>query len=271
MKYQRFVSLTAMLSFFVLTISSFILYVIPDRKVTSWTNWKFLGIDKQQWDNLHINMGILFLVMIIWHIYFNWKPIKNYLKIKKELKIFTKEFNVALIVVVLFTAGTISMTLPFSAFVNMGNGLKATSSISTGNPPYGYAEFSTLKDFCILTSIDTSKVLEKLEAKNIKVGGLNQTLKVIASDNNIRPKDIYLAIKSKQHKYELPSDIPIGIAKKTLERLSLEYHLDMDKFLIHLEDRNIEAKQKMSFKSLATKNNLHPSELYSLLLASQKR
>ena len=270
MKYQRFVSLTAMLSFFVLTLSSFILYVIPDRKVTSWTDWKFLGIDKQQWDNLHINIGILFLIMIIWHIYFNWKPIKNYLKIKKELKIFTKEFNIALIVVTVFSAGTISMTIPFSLLVNMGNGLKASSSLTTGNPPYGYAEFSSLNDFCILISIDANEALEKLKSKEIKVSGLNETLKSIASNNSIRPKDIYLAIKPELHKYELPLDIPIGIAKKSLERLGVEYHLDMDKFLAHLKSSGIEADKLMSFKSLAKKNNLHPSELYSLLLASQK-
>jgi len=102
LKYQRFVSLSALLSFTVLTLSSGILYFIPNRKVTAWTEWSFLGLDKQQWDNLHINLGILFLVLMFWHIYFNWKPIKNYLKEKKKLKIFTKEFNRALILVTLF-------------------------------------------------------------------------------------------------------------------------------------------------------------------------
>ncbi len=102
MKYQRFVSLTALLSFIIIFVSSGVLYFIPDRSVTSWSGWNFLGLDKQQWDNLHINLGILFLIMLVWHIYFNWKPIKNYLKVKKELKIFTKEFNVALIVVSIF-------------------------------------------------------------------------------------------------------------------------------------------------------------------------
>jgi len=80
MKYQRFVSLSAGLSFIVLFLSSGVLYFIPDRGVTGWSNWHFLGLDKQQWDNLHINLGIFFLVMMIWHIYYNAKAIKNYLK-----------------------------------------------------------------------------------------------------------------------------------------------------------------------------------------------
>ena len=270
MKYQRFVSLSAILSFAVLTLSSVILYFIPDRKVTSWTSWNFLGLDKQQWDNLHINLGILFLVMIIWHIYFNWKPIKNYLKEKKELKIFTKEFNVALVVTSLFTAGTITMTTPFNFLVNIGNGVKAMNSLNNGNPPFGYAEYSTLEDFCLLISVDTKSALKKLEKENIQIDSSKEILKSIALKNNISPKDIFLIIKTDSTKFELPTDIPIGIAHKSLKRLSNEYKIDLDKFIQHLKYYNIKASPDTNFKKVAKNNKLHPAQLYNLLLASQK-
>ena len=187
MKYQRFVSLSALLSFIVLTISSGVLYFIPDRKVTAWTDWSFLGVDKQQWDNLHINLGILFLVLMFWHIYFNWKPIKNYLKEKKKFKLFTKEFNRALILVTLFTVGTITMSIPFNILVNVGNGIKANNALEDGNPPFGYAEYSTLEDFCTLTSLDINKTVKKLQNKNIKITSTKETLKSIAKTNEISP------------------------------------------------------------------------------------
>jgi hypothetical protein len=85
MKYQRAVSLSLGLTFVVMLLSSGVLYFIPDRGVTAWSAWSFLGLDKQQWDNLHINLGLLFLVFLVWHIYYNWKPIKNYLKVKKRV------------------------------------------------------------------------------------------------------------------------------------------------------------------------------------------
>ena len=269
MKYQRFVSLTAMLSFIVLFISSGVLYFIADRQVTSWTSWSFLGLDKQQWDNLHINLGILFLVMIFWHIYFNIKPIKNYLKVKKELKIFTKEFNVALIITTLFTVGTINMVLPFSFMVNIGNGVKAINSLDNGNPPFGYAEYSTLEDFCLITDINISSAKEKLITKGIHITSTKDTLKYIANRNNISPKDIFLIIKNKNSRINLPSSIPIGIAHKSLVRLEKEYKINLEKFLNHLKYYNIKASSQDSFKKVAMKNNLHPAELYSLLLASQ--
>jgi len=260
-----------MLSFIIITVSSGVLYFIADRQVTSWTNWKFLGLDKQQWDNLHINLGIFFLVMIIWHIYFNWKPIKNYLKIKKELKVFTKEFNVALIFVMIFTVGTITMTLPFSFLVNIGNGIKAKNSLENGNPPFGYAEYSTLEDFCTLASIDISIAKAKLKENNIVINSTKDILKIIAKTNNISPKEIFLIIKSDSTRFDLPTDIPVGIAQKSLQKLSTEYKIDLDKFIKHLKYYNIEATEKINFKRIASKNNLHPAQLYNILLASQKK
>jgi len=269
MKYQRFVSLTAGLSFILIFISSGVLYFIPDRGVTGWTAWSFLGLDKQQWDNLHINLGILFLVFIIWHIYFNWKPIKAYLKVKKEWKVFTKEFNVALIVTLLFMVGTITMTLPFSFLVNIGNGIKAVNSLDSGNPPFGYAEYATLEDICLLTHIDKVKALEKLKAKGITHISTKATLKEVAANHKTSPKKLFFIFKEPSTKFVLPTDLPVGIARKSLNRLQREYRMDLNRFITHLAHYGIKATPKSTFKRLAKEHDLHPAQLYNMLLASQ--
>jgi hypothetical protein len=269
-KYQRFVSLSAGLSFIVLFISSGVLYFIPDRKVTSWTDWTFLALDKQQWDNLHINLGIFFLVMMVWHIYFNWKPLSNYLKVKKELKIFTKEFNVALIWVTVFTVGTITMTFPLSILVNIGNGIKAINALDSGNPPFGYAEYSTLKDFTILNDINLESALKKLKENNVVVVSEKALLKTIAKQNGISSKDIFNIIKNKDSRVALPTEIPIGIAHKSLKRLATEYKINLDVFFKHLKYYTITTSSDITFKHLAKEHNLHPAQLYNMLLASQK-
>jgi hypothetical protein len=269
-KYQRFVSLSAGLSFIVLFLSSGVLYFIPDRKVTAWTDWSFLGLDKQQWDNLHINLGIFFLVMMIWHIYFNWKPLTNYLKVKKELKIFTKEFNIALIWVTIFTIGTITMTIPLSILVNIGNGVKAINSLDDGNPPFGYAEESTFRDFCILMQIDEKSAIKTLKAHGFNLGSNRLSLKEIAKINATSPKEILTLIQGKKIKLNLPSEIPIGIAHKSIERLTQEYQIDINKFIKHLKSYDIELDINSNFKKIAHDNHLHPAKLYNMLLASQR-
>ena len=271
MKYQRFVSLSAGLSFIVLFLSSGVLYFIPNRKVTAWTEWSFLGLDKQQWDNLHINLGIFFLVMMVWHIYFNWKPLTNYLKVKKELKIFTKEFNFALLWVSIFTLGTITMTIPLNILVNLGNGVKAINSLEDGNPPFGYAEESSFRDFTILMNISEKCAIEYLKEKNIRVESDVLSLKVIAQQNDTSPKAIFAIIRNKTIKLNLPSEIPIGIAHKSIVRLSKEYRVNIEKFLEHLKGYNIQIDVADNFKKIAHDNHLHPAKLYAMLLASQMR
>jgi DNA-binding CsgD family transcriptional regulator len=270
LKYQRFVSLCAGLSFVVLFISSGVLYFIPDRKVTSWTDWAFLGLDKQQWDNLHINLGIFFLVMIVWHIYFNWKPIKNYLKVKKSLRVFTREFNFALFWVTIFFIGTATMTIPLSILVNLGNGIKAINALSDGNPPFGYAEESSFRDFCILLEINEKEAITKLEKVDVYIASDKSTLKEIAKVNNISPKNIYLIIRNNKIKLKLPNEIPIGIAHKSIDRLSQEYQISVVKFISHLKYYDITIDVNDSFKKIAHSNDMHPAKFYSMLLASQK-
>ncbi len=269
MKYQRFVSLSAALSFIIIFISSGVLYFIPDRSVTSWTNWQFLGLDKQQWDNLHINLGIFFLVMIVWHIYFNWKPIKNYLKVKREWKVFTREFNFALLWVTVFAVGTATMTTPFSQLVNIGNGIKATNSLKDGNPPFAYAEYAPLRAFCTLTGIDYDKAANKLHEHHITVPSPKTTLKEIASANGISPRDIYNIIKEPDTRFRLPTDIPVGIAHKTPKELENEYRMDAGKFIERLKMYGAKADIDMPFKKIARINDLHPAQLYNILMASQ--
>ena len=270
MKYQRFVSLSAGLSFIIIFFSSGVLYFIPNRKVTAWTDWSFLGLDKQQWDNLHINLGIFFLVMMVWHIYFNWKAIKSYLKVKKKLKIFTKEFNVALAWVTIFTIGTITMTIPLSILVNLGNGIKAINSLEDGNPPFGYAEESSFRDFCILTHIDQEEALGVLKEYNIVVKSKKDTIKEIAIYNDTSPKALYRLIKNPKFQPPLPPEIPIGIAHKSFDQLLHEYQIDIDKLREHLEYYEIKIELKSTFKRVAKEHNLHPAHLYNMVLASQE-
>jgi len=76
-------------------------------------------------------------------------------------------------------------------------------------------------------------------------------------------------IKNDTYKLPLRNEIPIGIEHKSFNRLSEEYDIDLNKFFIHLKKYNIKANRNITFKRLAKKNNLHPAQLYYLLIASQ--
>jgi len=94
MKLKKITSLTALLSFIGLVLTSLTLYIVPHGRIAYWTDWRLWGLDKTQWGNIHINIGILFLLTGFLHIYYNWKILLSYFKTKtKQVKIFTSAFS----------------------------------------------------------------------------------------------------------------------------------------------------------------------------------
>jgi hypothetical protein len=73
-------------------VTGVILYIVPHGRIAYWSDWRLFGLSKEEWGDIHVNLGLLFLLSIFLHLYFNWKPILLYLRNKRDqLKIFTKE------------------------------------------------------------------------------------------------------------------------------------------------------------------------------------
>jgi hypothetical protein len=85
---RAFTSLCSLLSFILLCNTGIILYIEPHGRVAYWIKWHFLNLEKDQWGNIHVYSGLLFLIAGGFHIYYNWKPLVEYLsgKIKSVLR-----------------------------------------------------------------------------------------------------------------------------------------------------------------------------------------
>lgn len=177
---RKVTSLTLLISLISLIVNSFVLYITPHGRIAYWSNWKFAGLTKTQWANIHINIGILFIIALAFHIYYNWKPIISYMKKKNKLRIFTTNFNISLIIVLIFTFGTFYEIPPFSSVLNFSEQIKDKSITVYGEPLYGHAELSTLKKFSKKMSLDLNQCMEILKAENIEFKDENETLQEIA-------------------------------------------------------------------------------------------
>ena len=196
MKIRRITSLTGLLSFILLITTSIILYIVPHGRVAYWADWRLWGLTKTEWSNIHINLGILLLLAISLHIYYNWKPITSYLKNKaKQVKVFTKEFNIALALTIIFVLGTYLFIPPFSWVLELSESIKDSATIKYGEPPYGHAELSSLKTFTSKMGLDLNQSMERLQKVGITFDSAKQTLKEIAESNIISPQQLYLAMK----------------------------------------------------------------------------
>lgn len=196
MNIRKITSLTMLISFVLCILTSVILYIIPHGRIAFWSHWQLWGLSKTQWGELHLNLGILLLLAGFLHVYYNWKPITAYLKNKsKQMKVFTVNFNVALILTLIAGFGTYFQIPPMSTIINISESIKDVASIKYGEPPYGHAELSSLKKFAKKADLDLSKSITLLRQASIQFENETQTINDIAKENNLTPKQVYEIIK----------------------------------------------------------------------------
>jgi DNA-binding CsgD family transcriptional regulator len=262
-------SLTALLSFILLFITIIVLYVVPQGRVAYWADWRLWGLTKTQWGNIHINIGLLFLLSIFLHIYYNWKALLNYLKNRaKNLKILTREFNAAMVLLCLFGVGTYFEVAPFAWVLQLNAHFKDQAAARYGEPPYGHAELSTLKAFAAKTNIDLTDGMARLKQANIVVDDENQTLKDIARINKMSPQQVFTAmtpIKESVQIKSLPPAPPPGTGNKKLDDLSREYNFDLQQVLKGLTEVDVKVEAGMTIKQIALQNEMAPDAVYALV------
>jgi ABC-type Fe3+-siderophore transport system permease subunit len=103
-KPKRFVwrAMTSVLiaaSFLILLITGVVLFVSPPGRIANWTNWTILSLRKQEWIGLHVWFSTLFLLVTIFHLVFNWRPLMTYFKDRMTRRLgFRLEWLVALLI-----------------------------------------------------------------------------------------------------------------------------------------------------------------------------
>ncbi len=195
-------SLTALLSFIGLIFSSVFTFLAPRGPGSS--QWEALGLGKHEWFSLHTDLGILFLVACIVHLILNINPIIAYMKNKDgKFRVFTLNFNIALILMVWIIASSLKGWPPVNAVQNYKNGLRNEAHHHTETveekkaslpekPPLFYSQRS-LHRLCSTYELDEDKILKGL--KNIGIDAqADWTLKQIAQENNTEPEAVYDAI-----------------------------------------------------------------------------
>ena len=273
MNIRKITSMTMFVSFIFLVLTSIILYIVPHGRVAFWADWHLWGLSKGEWGNLHINLGFLFLLAGLLHMFYNWAPIKAYMKNKsKELKVFTPSFNVALILTLVVGFGTYFNVPPMSTVINFNESIKDSLSEKYGEPPYGHAELSSLRLFSKKQGLDLDKASKLLKEAGIQFKDSKDTLAQIAAANNMSPQKVYGIIKSAGESSEgganvsFPDTPPSGFGKKTLGALCSEYNLMFQVIRQGLSKRGIKAEAAMTVKEIAAANDKNPMSVFEAIL-----
>ena len=272
MNLRKITSLTMLISFVLCILTSVILYIVPHGRIAYWSDWRLWRLSKTQWSDLHLNLGILLLLAGFLHLYYNWKPITAYLKDKaKTLKVFTVNFNVALMLTLAFGLGTYFHIPPMSTILNISESIKDAAVVKYGEPPYGHAELSSLKMFAKKVNLDLKKSIELLQQAGIRYENEKTTIVEIAKENNVTPKQVYEIIGPAKKKNDagahsvFPDSPPPGFGRKKLAEVCVDFSLHIPDILHALSSKGVKAEPTHSIKEIATKNNMELMAIFEII------
>jgi len=276
--YRAMTSLVTTWSFIIATVTGVVLFIVPQGRVASWVNWKLWELTKEGWTDLHVIFSIVFVIVGVAHLVYNWKPFKNYMAERASGHVHVKRTVYgSLAITAVFFALSIFSLPPASWIFDLGTYFKEGWVVSADyEPPFGHAEDVSLAGFAQRQRIDLPAALVELKGAGIDVPEQKMKLKDIAALNSITPMDLYLVIKPLEQRPKMkanfkPLDVEAqfagtGIGRKTVGEMAEELKLPTATAVARLKMAGIEVKADDKMKAIAEAHDLEAIELVKMLL-----
>ena len=293
-KMRGFTTFVVTISFLLMLFSGLILYLSPAGSIARWTAWTIWSLDKWQWEAVHTNTSILFLLVTVCHLFFNWKIFINYFKTKIEEGFQLKrELILALVVGGVFVAGTIWNIQPFKKVTEVREDLKYSQKHLDDTLPFepgrgqglGRARISTvepeeknsdrrhrddlqLDQLARQRGLTPESLLEVLRARGIKVTDSTVTVAELAEQNGLLPDVIYEAARVG---YGRSGSSPgrfsggRGLARMTLGQYCKTYGLETKTVIAKLNRLGIQATERSEIRRLAFEFGTTPGHFPEVL------
>jgi len=269
MNTRKFVSLSSLFFFLLISVTGIVLYISPHGRVAYWSDWKVLGLAKETWSQIHVTASCMFLVLGGVHIVLNWGPITAYISRIRGTFSPSRELWAAMFLTVICLFGTFWGLPPFRQIIEIADGVKAYWGRTLGEPPYGHAELSTIREFVQRTGLDGKDVIVRLGRNGIDVQETDTVL-AAASSHGLTPKELYALMLPQNEFPPLPPQPPSGLGKRHLEEIILEYGLEREKVTAVLAAEGVTYTTEMTLKEIAEINKRTPIDIYNLLKQTQK-
>ena len=265
--WKGWVSLFTFLSFVIDTVSGIILYIAPPGRIANWTNWKVWGLTKEEWGAVHTIFGYVLLIIICFHIYYNWKIFWNYIwsKMRKAFNL-KREMTAAIILSIVVFMGTLWDIPPFSSTMDLGTAIKDSWEENKADVPEAHAELKTLEEFAATINVPLDQIQQTLKDKGYQFSGASETMAEIAERNNTSPNALFDAIKTGGAQPEVQKSIKgSGMGQKSIEQVCQEMGIPLDEALNRLKVKGIDAKANDRLKEIGSKNELTPMDVYNII------
>lgn len=197
-KFKVLTSFLLTFSFFAASLSGVILFLTPKGRIANWVNWTSLGLDKEQWGEVHTVFVALMLITGLLHLFwFNWKVFWSYIQTRSS-KAFKRptELVITLAVVLFLWLGAVYKIQPVYSLAQLREVITDSYETESNEPPVPHAEEFTLAEAAEkLAKIDVSELIDALTKAGYKPDGPEQELGDLAEKYGVSPKTLIDLIK----------------------------------------------------------------------------
>jgi hypothetical protein len=189
------VTLLTAVAFSIMIVSGVMLYLAPRGRVANWTGWTLLGLGKEQWSGLHMTAAVLLLMVIGFHLYFNFRPLCHYVSSRVTRSgVRLRELAVAGVVGLVLVAGTVAGVWPFSTVVAMNEEIKdrwESTAGTIGRAPSTRTQETSVREFAARTGLSLDAMTEALKAHGIEVEDAEIPISALARQHGLSLQRIH--------------------------------------------------------------------------------
>lgn len=251
--FRGFVSLFVSIIFIITAVSGIILYISPAVRLAAESGWNVFGLNKYQWRSVHTIFTFLFIIMVTFHLFFNWRPLLAYLRRKMESRYrLRKEFFSALILTLFLFFLLVKDTPPFSNIMKLRDDFKYSVTASNSENSRN-----------LVAAVDTAKICI---AEN---SGGEKSCRDCTLESCVKTKHETAVNESSLSTKSLLKNTPIktekGMGRKTIGQLLADHNLSGKEGMSRLSAKGIKAETGDKVKEIAEKYNVRPSDINSIL------
>jgi len=299
--FRAFVSVMVTLSFIMLSVTGIVLFIAPPGRITNWSGWTIVGLDKHQWSLVHICFSISFLVMSLLHIYLNWRILIGYFKSRLSRRFALRwDWSLALVLCLVLFFGSWLRFWPFSEVYNFHEDIKNSWETQQIAAPLDHAELLTLSELADRTGANLFDIIQNLQARDIHIGSPDIIVEDLAQNYNLSPAQLYnIALGStgtglRRNREINPTGAPEtepgqkdllgsrpgqgtrqglrggggqmrGMGRLTLKQYCQTENFDIEKALKKLAAAGVIVHENMSLREIADQLGVHPSEIQTII------
>jgi hypothetical protein len=162
-----------------------------------------LGLDKREWEAMHITFVVAFLLSSLAHVCYNWRPLIAYLRPKPSHHqrpssgrlVPAIELAAALVLTVILGFGTLAQQQPFSSVSQLRAAIKNGNFVTVTRPPVAEADRLTVAELSRWLALPEAQMLKNARLRGIVIRDTSATISTIARDHQVSPERVYEAIQ----------------------------------------------------------------------------